>query len=150
MKKNYVYELQCELYEYQDEEIDTSDQNIDDIVKDVPYVEMILMNTDAVGATGQAEAVFIENNPGFVRQIVLNNDGNGYDTTPIVSIEPSPVGLATANATAVAATRKVGDAKSVEEILITNTGYGYTTVPTVTISGGGGVGAAATANRTTI
>jgi len=145
LKKNYVYELQCELYEYQDEEIDTSDQNIDDIVKDVPYVEMILMNTDAIGATGQAEAVFIENNPGFVRQIVLNNDGNGYDTTPIVSIEPSPVGLATANATAVAVTRKVGDAKSVEEILITNTGYGYTTVPTVTISGGGGVGAAAAA-----
>lgn len=144
LKKNYVYELQCELFEYEDEEIDTSIISIDDVVKDLPYSELTLIGANSLRATANAVATYISGNSGFVRKIILNDDGNGYTSTPTVTISPSPVGLSTANATAVAITTSVGDARSISEILITNTGYGYTTPPTVTITGGGGVGAAAT------
>ena len=145
LKKNYVYELQCELFEYENEEIDTSIVAIDDAIKDLPFTELTLLASTSVRATANAVATYIQNNDGFVRKIILNDDGNGYKSSPNVAISTSPVGLSTANATAVAITTSVGDAKSVLEILITNTGYGYTTAPTVTITGGGGVGAAATA-----
>lgn len=145
LKKNYVYELQCELFEYENEEIDTSIVAIDDAIKDLPYAELTLLASTSQRATANAVATYIQNNDGFVRKIILNDDGNGYTSAPNVAISTSPVGLSTANATAVAITTSIGDAKSVLEILITNTGYGYTSAPTVTITGGGGVGAAATA-----
>jgi len=67
---------------------------------------------------------------GYVRNIVLNNDGYDYTKEPYVAISTSPTGD---NATAVAITTEVGGVHSVKEILLTNPGSGYTTVPTVTI-----------------
>jgi hypothetical protein len=141
--KTYVYELQCELFEYEDELIDTSVSEVDELIKDVSSTITLVQYND-----GQQAVVRVQNmtgGSGYVRKIYLNEDGNNYTSIPTVNIQPSPIGLSTANATAVAITTSIGNAYAVSDIFITNTGYGYDEPPIITISGGGGVGAAATA-----
>lgn len=140
--KTYVYELLCELYEYEDEFIDTTVSEVDELIKDVSSTITLLDYSDIQQAVVKVDAMSL---PGYVQRIFLNNDGTKYTTVPRVIIEPSPVGLSTANASAVAITTSINGTYSVSEILLTSTGYGYVKPPKITISGGSGVGAAATA-----
>jgi len=141
--KNYVYELKCELFEYEDEVIDTSIEEIDTQIQEEGYITTLKLI--GVGQTAIATASILGSvNSGYVRQIFLNNDGSGYVSNPIVAISSSPTGLSGDNATAVAITTVRGGVKSVEQIYLTNAGAGYTVPPIITISGGGGSGAAAT------
>ena len=137
--KNYVYELKCELFEYEDEVIDTSIQEIDSQVQEEGYITTLRLI--GVGRTALASATI---DTGYVRQIFLNNDGYGYTSNPIVTISASPTGQIGDNATAVAITTIRGGVRSVERLYLTNAGVGYTVPPTITILGGGGAGAAAT------
>ena len=137
--KNYVYELQCELFEYEDEVIDTSIQEIDTQVEDEGYITTLQM----VGSGVTATATTIINS-GYIRKIFLNDDGSGYTSTPVVSISTAPFGAGNFDATAVAITTQRAGVFSIESIRLTNAGRGYTSPPTITISGGGGTGAAAT------
>ena len=151
--KNYVYQLQCELFEYEDEVIDTSIAEIDETVEDEGFI--VPLNVfSGVGVTAVATAT---TSTGYIRNIILNNDGYGYTQVPTVSISTSPAGH---HATAVAITTSVNNIYSVKEILLTNTGAGYTVAPTVTIVSTAttavsgittyhGVGAAATASLVT-
>ena len=141
---NYVYKLKCELFEYEDEVIDTSIEAIDTQVEDEGYIANLKLV--GIGQTATASAIV---NSGYIREIFLNNDGSGFTGTPIVSISTSPSGLSGSNATAVAFTTSRANVTSVEKILLTNAGFGYTEVPTITISGGGGTGAAATCSINT-
>ena len=75
----------------------------------------------------------------------MNDDGSGYSSTPNVAISTAPFGAGNVDATAVAITTTRSGIFSIDRILLTNAGAGYTTPPSVTITGGGGVGAAATA-----
>ena len=137
--KNYVYQLKCELFEYEDEVIDTSINEIDTQIQDEGYITTLKLI--GIGETASVSAV---TNSGYVRQLFLNNDGSGYTSTPIIQFDDSPVSGGTA--TAVAITTSVAGVRSIKEILLTNAGFGYTSVPEITIYGGGGVGAAATAS----
>jgi hypothetical protein len=132
--KNYVYELKCELFEYEDERIDTGIEEIQDTVKDYGFISTLIL----VGAGSTATASVSIASTGVVGKVYLNDDGYNYTSAPVVTISEPPVGGQ--RATAVAILNK----KSIREILLTNAGYGYTTSPTVSISGGGGTGAAAT------
>jgi hypothetical protein len=137
--KNYVYELKCELFEYEDEVIDTSVEEIDSQVQEEGYITTLRLI--GVGRTATASATI---DTGYIRQIFLNNDGYGYTSNPVVAISTSPTGQTGDNATAVAITTVRGGVRSVERIYLTNAGAGYTIPPIITISGGGGAGAAAT------
>jgi len=141
---NYVYKLKCELFEYEDEVIDTSIEAIDTQVEEEGYIATL--NLVGIGRTATAVASIATGN---VREIFLNNDGSGFTSAPIVAISTSPSGLAGDNATAVAITTTRGSVTSVEKILITNAGGNYTSPPTITFSGGGGTGAAATCSINT-
>ena len=141
---NYVYKLKCELFEYEDEVIDTDIAAIDSQVDDVGYIaELQLVG---VGRTATAQAVI---NTGHISEIFLNNDGSGFSSAPLVSISTSPNTLSGSDATAVAFTTSRANITSVEKILITNAGYGYTEPPTITFTGGGGTGVAATCSINT-
>ena len=142
--KNYVYKLKCELFEYEDEVIDTSIEAIDTQVADEGYIATL--NLVGVGKTALAIPVL---GTGYISEIFLNNDGSGFTSTPIVSISTSPNGNALANASAVAITTTRANVTSVEKILMTNAGFGYNTAPIITITGGGGTGAAATCSINT-
>ena len=141
--KNYVYQLKCELFEYEDEVIDTGIDIIDSQLEDIGYITKLqLIGT---GVTATANAQINPANRGYIREIVLNDDGSGYSSTPNVAISTAPFGAGNVDATAVAITTTRAGIFSIDRILLTNAGAGYTTAPLVTITGGGGVGAAATA-----
>ena len=142
--KNYVYKLKCELFEYEDEVIDTSLDIIDTQVQDEGYIATLQLV--GVGRTAQATPIL---GSGYIREIFLNNDGSGFTGTPTVAISTSPSGQPLDNATAVAITTTRANITSVEKILLTNAGAQYTSPPIITISGGGGTGAAATCSINT-
>ena len=122
--KLYVYELKCELFEYEDEIIDTSIDEIDTQVQEEGYITTLQLV--GVGVTAAATASI---GTGYIRQIFLNNDGSGYTSNPIVAISTSPTGNPNNNASAVAITTVRAGVRSVERIYLTNAGIGYT-VPT--------------------
>jgi hypothetical protein len=135
--KLYVYELRCELFEYEDEILDTSIDEIDTQIEDQGYITTLQLI--GAGSTASATALI---NTGYIREIFLNNDGYDYTSTPIVSISTAPTGGQ--NASAVAITTSRAGVYSIQSIVLTNAGAGYTIVPTISIVGGGGTGAIAT------
>ena len=142
--KNYVYQLKCELFEYEDEILDTSIDEIDEQVQEEGYITTLRLL--GIGATAQTSATI---NSGYVREIFLNNDGSGYTSTPVVRFTDAPE-VTGSTATAVAITTSRAGVFSIQEIRLTNAGFGYTETPTIYIEGGGGTGAAATCSIETI
>ena len=141
--KNYVYQLKCELFEYEDEVIDTTIPEIDTQVQDEGVLSSLTLI--AVGRTATATAIIQgSETTGYVNEIFLNNDGSGYTSTPIIGFTTSPGSQPLDTATAVGVITTKGGVTSLENILLTNAGAGYTVAPIITISGGGGTGAAAT------
>jgi len=140
--KNYVYQLKCELFEYEDEVIDTSIGIIDTQVQDDGYISTL--NLVGIGRTAQVAASI---GTGYVREIFLNNDGSGFTSPPIITFSDSPSNTP-ARAVGILTTR--ANITSIEKILLTSAGAGYNTPPTITISGGGGIGAAATCSIETV
>ena len=140
LQKNYVYQLQCELFEYEDEVIDTNVNTIDEVVQTEGYIARLVLSD--VGSLATANTTL---NFGAVQQIFLQNDGYGYLTAPTVSISTSPGVDATA--VAIMTSRSgIGTAKSIDKILLINPGSGYIGIPTVTVPGTG----IATAGITTL
>ena len=141
--KLYMYQLTCELYEYEDAVIDTSITEIDNNAEDDGFIATLTL-----AGLGQTAAFSAGLSTSGVNTITLINDGFGYTSPPAVAISTSPSGSVDANATAVAITTSAGAGSttfSVKEVLITNPGFGYTIAPTVTFSGAGGSGAVARA-----
>jgi len=140
--KTYVYELKCELFQYEDEmggwsNINTSEEEIDTLLENVGYITKLQLISIGARALVTATA-----DSGYIRKIILTNDGYNYTSIPTVSISTAPSGGK--NATAVAITTSVNGVYSIKEILLSQAGAGYTVSPTITITGGGGSGAAAT------
>ena len=115
-----TYELRCELFEYEQEIVDTSIAEIDDNLADIGYVVTVVL----AGAGVTATAIGGVRN-GAVNELVLINDGYGYTQAPLVSISTSPNGSSNANATAVAiSTIGAGSTTySIQSLRITNTGF---------------------------
>ena len=161
LQENYVYQLKCELFRYEDEIIATGVDDIDDVlvggesdgetddglstlvgnIQTLTLVGTGITATATVGLVGSG-----------IRLITITNRGAGYTSTPQVAISSAPAGETTGIATAlmisgiVACTDNVDPgAQSVQEVQIINPGTGYTTAPGVRFIGGGGAGAAATA-----
>jgi hypothetical protein len=137
--KLYVYELKCELFEYEDEVIDTSVYEIDSQIQEEGFITTL--NLIGVGNTAEVTP-FV--GTGYIQEITLTNDGNGYTSIPTVAISTSPSGNPLHNASAVAITTVRGGVYSIKEILLTNAGAGYTTPPTISIISTTGTGAIAT------
>ena len=135
--KTYVYELKCELFQYEDEVLDTSIDEIDQTLQDQGYITSLQLIS--IGSTATATSVL---STGYVQKVYLTNDGYGYTSAPVVAISSAPSGGI--NASAVAITTSVGGVYSVKDIVLTNAGAGYSIAPSIIISGGGGSGAAAT------
>lgn len=144
LQKNYVYELKCELFRYEDEDFDTDIDQIDDNIVDQGYTKTFTM----VGSGSTATAVTSVVN-GAVSYISITNRGRGYTSTPTVAISssPSPGGTAAGIATLITGIVDLcdptGTGYRVQGVQLTNPGYGYTIAPKVAFYGGGGEGAEA-------
>jgi hypothetical protein len=143
LQKNYVYELRCELFRYEDEEIDTNIEEIDDNIKDQGYIQTLTLVGSAITATAVTNIV-----NGGIRFIRITNRGDGYTSSPRVAISSAPIG----GINAVGVATMIGNivdcngttSLKVQGVELVNPGSGYTTSPGVVFIGGGGSGAAAT------
>ena len=145
--KNYVYQLQCELFEYEDEIIDTGLDEIDKEIEDQGFITTL--NLVGSGATAAASATLAPAQSGFVNSLTILNDGSGYTSIPTVFISTSRDASIGVNASAVAITTERNGVFSIKELVLTNAGAGYTVAPDINIIGGGGSGAIATCGITT-
>ena len=144
LKKNYVYELRCELYRYEDEVIDTGVGDIDDNLEKAGYIEtltLVASGTPAVLTTGIVD--------GGVSFVTISNRGEDYTSLPRVAISSAPAGGITAIGIA-SMTDDIVDydgvkSSKIQRIDIINPGAGYTVAPSIVVVGGGGAGFAATA-----
>ena len=138
--KNYVYQLKCELFEYEGEVIDTTIDEIDTQVEDEGFITTL--NLIGAGVTAASTPVLSQPS-GYIRELFLVNDGSGYTSTPTVAISTTG-NSGGQDASAVAITTNRAGVYSVEKLILTDSGSGYTSPPTVTIVGGNGTGAIAT------
>jgi hypothetical protein len=142
LQKNYVYQLTCELFRYEDELLNTGIDNIDDNVVESGYIQSLTLVGSAVTATATATVV-----NGGVRRIIVTNRGSGYKSIPRVAISSAPSGGLTAVGVAIMISDIVdcnGTASDkVQGVQIINSGYGYTVAPSISFIGGGGSGAEA-------
>jgi hypothetical protein len=143
LQKNYVYELRCELFRYEDEDLDTSIDFIDDNVVNEGYIQTLTLIGAGVTATAITSVV-----NGGVRSIRVTNRGNGYTSTPQVAISSAPFGGRNAVGVATMINSLVDcvgiKSSRVQGVELINPGIGYTLAPNVVFVGGGGSGAAAT------
>ena len=146
--KNYVYQLKCELFEYEDEVIDTTIPEIDTQVQEEGIISTLKLI--GVGRTATATAVIQgTETTGYIKEIFLNNDGSGYTSPPTIEFTTSPTNQTGDTPEAIGILTTKSGVTSIEKILLINAGAGYTVAPTITFSGGGGSGAAATCSIVT-
>ena len=146
LRKNYVYELRCELFRYEDEVIDTGIEAIDDTVLEeggVGYTQTLTV----VGAGVTATAVTTLVNNG-IRLVTLSDRGSGYVSAPKVGFSSVASGGVTAVGIATLITNIVDcsglTSGKIQGVELTNPGYGYTETPAVSFTHSAGVGAAGT------
>jgi hypothetical protein len=148
LQKNYVYELTCELFRYQDEDVDTNIEEIDNNFVDLRYTQTLTMVGTAVTATAITGLV-----NGGLNYVTVTRRGEGYTSIPTVAISSAPNGGVTATGIATMISGIVdcngNKTSKVQAVYITNPGMGYTVAPGIVFIGGGGAGAAATTGITT-
>ena len=144
LKETYVYQLRCEIFEYDNEVIDTGIDEIDDNVKDDGYI--LTLNLAGIGSTATAITSLVS---GAVNKLTLLNGGTGYTSTPLVTVTEPPSGGT--KATVVAITTQLNDdTYAIDDLRIINPGAGYTIAPTVRFIDSTGTGAIATAGISTL
>ena len=166
LQKNYVYELRCELFRYEDEVIDTGIDEIDNELVSDDYDGLSeegrstilgvarLLYVVGTGTTAQASTSLVNNG---IRFISLTNRGGGYSFKPSIGIASAPAGGVTGVGSV---TQMIGgiticdkntnaQRKSVQQVALVNPGTGYTTAPKIKFTGGGGSGAAGTSGIST-
>lgn len=144
LQKNYIYELKCELFRYEDEIIDTNIEEIDDNVDIDSNSQTLTLVSSGTTATAITSIV-----NGAVVSIIVTNRGEKYTSIPVVAISssPSPGGTAAGIATLISGITNCDGTEigsKVQGVQITNPGFGYTVAPGIVFIGGGGSGAAAT------
>ena len=120
----YTYDLSCELFEYENELIDTSIDEVDETVADEGYITTV--NLVGLGITATAVTGI---SSGGVTEIFLNNDGSGFTSAPTISFSAAPAGGHDAHGVAITTER--ANVTSIYRIEMTNTGAGYTVAPTI-------------------
>ena len=142
--KNYTYELQCELYQLQDDIIDTNVVGIDERMSEEGYITTVTLA--GIGSTAKASVDTFALS-GALQKITLNDDGSGYTSVPNITVEASPAGVSTSLGQVVGFTTTKGQLAAIDYVAITNPGFAYVEPPAIGF-GTPGVGAAATATLT--
>ena len=142
--KNYTYELQCELYQLQDDIIDTNVAAIDTRLSEEGNITTVSLA--GIGSTAKASVDTFALS-GAMQKVTLNDDGSGYTSVPNISVSASPAGVSTSLGAVVAITTTKGQLAAIDYLAITNPGFAYQEPPTIGF-GTPGVGAAATSTLT--
>ena len=141
MNNLYTYQLKCELFEYEDELVDTGINEVDNSVKNFGYIQTLQMVGAEVLNAELAVGLSTTSNLNSVQYIDILNGGYGYKGIPTIKIDNPTNGGVTA--TAIATLKTIKNQSTIDKILITNPGYGYSTIPkiqVITNSGSGFIG----------
>lgn len=138
LQKNYVYELRCELFEYEDEEISTSVQELDDNFKDIGYGALLTLAELGSTATGTATTT-----SGGIQYVSPISGGYRYSSTPTMVVSSPISGIKGRVVGVMTSARRLSSGKSLDQVYIEDggSGYSYQRPPTVSFFGGGGYGA---------
>ena len=157
LQGKYTYQLTCELFQYEDEVIDTGVGEIDDTIggsddngPDNSFVPIGPIQTLTLVGTGVTATAITNIVNGGIRFFTVTNRGGGYSSAPRVAISSAPsggmtgIGSATMIGGIVVCTDNTNpNLKSVQSVEVINSGFGYTVTPGVAFFGDG-AGAAAT------
>jgi hypothetical protein len=135
LNKNYVYELRCEVYEIEDDEIRTGNYEIDSQVKDLGYTATLVLS--GIGSTATAYTGLVQ---GGIQKIEIIDGGYGFTSTPSIIISSPTSGVQASAVGIMTESRGLLNKKSLSRILLENPGIGYSSAPTVSLFGGGGYG----------
>ena len=171
LQKQYIYELRCELFRYEDEIIDTGVDAIDDElvgddtdgVTDEGLTSILgpSMTLTMIGTASTAWAYTGIVTTGGIYKVAITNRGGGYIYAPNVGFGSAPT-VGVTSSYAITGIGSVGtmldiqacnkniatNQKSVQQIDIVNPGYGYTISPGIAVTAvasGPGSGFAGTA-----
>jgi len=132
-----IYDLTCELFQYDDQAIDTGIDDIDSIEERYSYT---LEYKYAIGNTAIISPVLTDYS---ITRVNFIDKGSGYFSIPNISISDPDLSPTAAQLTPVI------NNKSLQELTVTNYGVYYTENPIITISSpGDSVNATATSNIT--
>ena len=157
LQGKYTYQLTCELFQYENEVIDTGIDEIDDTIggsddnyPDNSFVPLGPIQTLTLVGTGVTATAITNIVAGGIRFFTVTNRGGGYSSAPRVAISSAPsggltgIGSATMIGGIVVCTDNTNPSlKSVQSVEVINSGFGYTVTPGVAFFGNG-AGAAAT------
>jgi len=157
LNKTYTYTLKCELFRYENEDIETGISEIDDFLEGsasggygsadndsltgVSIGQVYRLTVVGAAVTATATISFVN---GGIRFFTVTNRGGGYSNAPRVAISSAPaggitgVGSATMISGIVVCNDNVDPAKkSVQSVEVVNSGSGYTVAPKVAFYGDG-------------
>ena len=133
--KGYIYELQCELFEYEDEVLETSIDEIDSTLLSKGYVTTI----NLVPISNRA-IVTPRTGTGYITELTIFNEGNGYQSPPSIAIDPPAVGTDPNVVALLTRPDSSTPEPAIKQIVVFNSGSGYVEPPNVVAVGGGGNG----------
>jgi len=145
LQKNYIYQLRCELFRYEDEIVNTGIEEIDDNFIDEGYTQSLTLVGSSTTATASISIV-----NGGVRTITITNRGTGYLSAPTVILSKAPAGGLNAQAESSIISGLIDcngiESDRVQSVNLSNSGYGYTVAPSVSFQSTDGYGSGAEAN----
>jgi hypothetical protein len=157
LQGKYTYQLTCELFQYEDEVINTGIDEIDDTIggsddndPNNSFVPIGPIQTLTLVGTGITATAITNIVNGGIPFFTVTNRGGGYSYAPRVAISSAPsggltgIGSATMIGGIVVCTDNTNpNLKSVQSVVVVNSGFGYTVAPKIAFFGDG-AGAAAT------
>ena len=130
--KGYTYELQCELFEYEDEVLNTSIDEIDSRVQNKGYITTLnlvpLSNRAAVKPT---------TGTGYIKELTIINDGYGFTAPPTIQIDPPAVGTDPNVIALLTPVTNNTDTSGIKNLVVFDSGSGYQSAPNVVAVGDG-------------
>lgn len=130
--KGYTYELQCELFEYEDEVLDTSIDEVDTTIQNEGYITTL----ELVKISNRAE-VDVNLGTGYIGELTLLNEGSGFTSPPEIKITPPEVGDDPNVVALISSPNNNVDSSSISNLLVFSGGSGYKENPSVQIIGTG-------------
>jgi len=135
LQKNYVYDLRCELFEFEDEEITTGIPEIDYELRDIGYGAILTLSGLGITATAETDIT-----TGAIQYVDIISGGYRYSSTPNLVVDSPETGSRGILVGLMTQSQGLTAAKSLDRVYIENAGYGYTTSPSVSFYGGNGYG----------
>ena len=130
--KGYTYELQCELFEYEDEVLDTSIDEVDSTIQNEGYITTL----DLIPLSNRAE-VTVGLDSGYISELTLFDEGTGYSAPPEIRITPPEIGQDPNVVALITVPNNNYDSGAISNLLVFNSGSGYKEAPRVEAVGDG-------------